>query len=161
MARRARTRLPPRGCRRVCRHRSGWGAPGQHADAVINKGLTVRAAQMDGQRYILMLLERMERAELVTEHMATHLIHFPKAPRATASSKTRRTTACAASSSRTAEPAALVYVNTLMLQDTTAHADERASLPQVGRVSKVLHTAQWARLQGVRDRLLTCSHFDP
>lgn len=80
---------------------------------------------MDGQRYILMLLERMERAELVTEHMATHVIHFPKAPRATASSKTRRTTACAASSSRTAEPAALVYVNTLMLQDTTAHAESR------------------------------------
>lgn len=92
----------------------------------MNKGLTVRAAQMHGERYISMLLERMERAELVTEHMATHVIHSPKAPRATASSKTRRTTACAASSSRTAEPAALIYVNTLMLQDTTAHADERS-----------------------------------
>jgi len=40
--------------------------------AMMNKGLTIRAAQMHGQRYIPMLLERMARGELVTEHLATH-----------------------------------------------------------------------------------------
>jgi threonine dehydrogenase-like Zn-dependent dehydrogenase len=40
--------------------------------AAMNKGLTVRGAQMHGQRYIPMLLERMQRGELVTEHFATH-----------------------------------------------------------------------------------------
>ncbi len=40
--------------------------------AVMNKGLTLRGAQMHGQRYIPMLLERMARGELVTEHLATH-----------------------------------------------------------------------------------------
>jgi threonine dehydrogenase-like Zn-dependent dehydrogenase len=40
--------------------------------AAMNKGLTLRGAQMHGQRYIPMLLERMARGELVTEHMATH-----------------------------------------------------------------------------------------
>jgi threonine dehydrogenase-like Zn-dependent dehydrogenase len=38
----------------------------------MNKGLTVRGAQMHGQRYIPMLLERMARGELLTEHLATH-----------------------------------------------------------------------------------------
>ncbi len=42
--------------------------------AVMNKGLTVRGAQMHGQRYIPMLLERMARGELVTEHLATHMM---------------------------------------------------------------------------------------
>jgi len=40
--------------------------------AVMNKGLTLRGAQMHGQRYIPMLLERMARGELVTDHLATH-----------------------------------------------------------------------------------------
>jgi threonine dehydrogenase-like Zn-dependent dehydrogenase len=40
--------------------------------AVMNKGLTLRGAQMHGQRYIPMLLERMARGDLVTEHLATH-----------------------------------------------------------------------------------------
>jgi threonine dehydrogenase-like Zn-dependent dehydrogenase len=40
--------------------------------ALMNKGLTLRGAQMHGQRYIPMLLERMARGELVTEHLATH-----------------------------------------------------------------------------------------
>ncbi|MEV4511181.1 zinc-dependent alcohol dehydrogenase [Dactylosporangium sp. NPDC049525] len=40
--------------------------------AVMNKGLTLRAAQMHGQRYIPMLLDRMARGELTTEHLATH-----------------------------------------------------------------------------------------
>jgi threonine dehydrogenase-like Zn-dependent dehydrogenase len=40
--------------------------------AVMNKGLTVRGAQMHGPRYVPMLLERMARDELVTEHLATH-----------------------------------------------------------------------------------------
>jgi threonine dehydrogenase-like Zn-dependent dehydrogenase len=42
--------------------------------AVMNKGLTIRSAQQHGQRYIPMLLERMERGELVTEHLATHVM---------------------------------------------------------------------------------------
>ena len=42
--------------------------------AVINKGLTIRAAQQHGQRYIPMLLERMAAGELVTEHLATHVM---------------------------------------------------------------------------------------
>jgi threonine dehydrogenase-like Zn-dependent dehydrogenase len=49
--------------------------------AVLNKGLTVRGAQMHGQRYIPMLLERMERGELVTEHMATHVLPLEEGPR--------------------------------------------------------------------------------
>ncbi|MFC5268090.1 hypothetical protein ACFPJ1_38765 [Kribbella qitaiheensis] len=38
----------------------------------MNKGLTLRGAQQHGHRYIPMLLERMERGELATEHLATH-----------------------------------------------------------------------------------------
>ncbi|GAA2724364.1 zinc-dependent alcohol dehydrogenase [Cellulomonas aerilata] len=49
--------------------------------AVVNKGLTVRGAQMHGQRYIPMLLERMERGELVTEHLATHVMPLEEGPR--------------------------------------------------------------------------------
>ena len=48
--------------------------------ALMNKGLTVRGAQMHGQRYIPMLLERMERGELVTEHLATHVMPLDDAP---------------------------------------------------------------------------------
>jgi threonine dehydrogenase-like Zn-dependent dehydrogenase len=49
--------------------------------AMMNKGLTVRGAQMHGQRYIPMLLERMERGELVTEHLATHVMPLRDGPR--------------------------------------------------------------------------------
>jgi threonine dehydrogenase-like Zn-dependent dehydrogenase len=49
--------------------------------AIVNKGLTVRGAQMHGQRFIPMLLERMERGELVTEHLATHVMPLDDAPR--------------------------------------------------------------------------------
>jgi threonine dehydrogenase-like Zn-dependent dehydrogenase len=48
--------------------------------ALMNKGLTVRGAQMHGQRYIPMLLERMSRDELVTEHLATHTMPLTDAP---------------------------------------------------------------------------------
>jgi threonine dehydrogenase-like Zn-dependent dehydrogenase len=48
--------------------------------AVMNKGLTLRSAQMHGQRYIPMLLERMERDELVTEHLATHTMPLSEGP---------------------------------------------------------------------------------
>ncbi|WP_433608141.1 zinc-dependent alcohol dehydrogenase [Dactylosporangium sp. CA-139114] len=40
--------------------------------ALMNKGLTVRGAQMHGQRYVPMLLDRMAKDELKTEHLATH-----------------------------------------------------------------------------------------
>jgi threonine dehydrogenase-like Zn-dependent dehydrogenase len=49
--------------------------------ALMNKGLTVRGAQMHGQRYIPMLLERMARGELVTEHMATHVLPLDAGPK--------------------------------------------------------------------------------
>jgi threonine dehydrogenase-like Zn-dependent dehydrogenase len=48
--------------------------------ALMNKGLTVRGAQMHGQRYIPMLLERMERGEIVTEYLATHVMPLDDAP---------------------------------------------------------------------------------
>jgi threonine dehydrogenase-like Zn-dependent dehydrogenase len=48
--------------------------------AVMNKGLTLRSAQMHGQRYIPMLLDRMERGELVTEHLATHVMPLRDGP---------------------------------------------------------------------------------
>jgi threonine dehydrogenase-like Zn-dependent dehydrogenase len=48
--------------------------------SLMNKGLTVRGAQMHGQRYIPMLLERMARDELVTEHLATHRMPLERAP---------------------------------------------------------------------------------
>jgi threonine dehydrogenase-like Zn-dependent dehydrogenase len=48
--------------------------------ALMNKGLTVRGAQMHGQRYIPMLLDRMARDELRTEHLATHVLPLDRAP---------------------------------------------------------------------------------
>jgi hypothetical protein len=47
--------------------------------AVMNKGLTLRGAQMHGQRYIPMLLDRMARGELVTEYLATHAMSLDRA----------------------------------------------------------------------------------
>jgi threonine dehydrogenase-like Zn-dependent dehydrogenase len=47
---------------------------------VMNKGLTLRAAQQHGHRYIPMLLERMERGDLVTEHLATHTMPLTDGP---------------------------------------------------------------------------------
>ncbi|MFG1922326.1 zinc-dependent alcohol dehydrogenase [Cryptosporangium sp. NPDC048952] len=49
--------------------------------AMMNKGLTVRGAQMHGQRYIPMLLERMQKGELVTEHLATHTMPLKNGPK--------------------------------------------------------------------------------
>ncbi len=48
--------------------------------AMMNKGLTVRGAQMHGQRYIPMILERMERGEVVTEYLATHTMPLEDGP---------------------------------------------------------------------------------
>ena len=49
--------------------------------AIMNKGLTLRGAQVHGPRYIPRLLELMERDELVTEHLATHHMPLSEAPR--------------------------------------------------------------------------------
>jgi threonine dehydrogenase-like Zn-dependent dehydrogenase len=49
--------------------------------ALTNKGLTLRAAQQHGQRYIPMLLERMAAGELRTEHLATHVMSLEDSPR--------------------------------------------------------------------------------
>ncbi|WP_406081889.1 zinc-dependent alcohol dehydrogenase [Micromonospora sp. NBC_00858] len=48
--------------------------------AVLSKGLTLRGARQHGHRYIPMLLERMARGELVTEHLATHTMPLDQAP---------------------------------------------------------------------------------
>ncbi|MEJ3747939.1 zinc-dependent alcohol dehydrogenase [Actinomycetes bacterium KLBMP 9797] len=48
--------------------------------ALMNKGLTLRGAQQHGHRYIPMLLERMARDELVTEHLATHVLPLDQGP---------------------------------------------------------------------------------
>ncbi|CAL9632331.1 putative zinc-binding alcohol dehydrogenase [Streptomyces sp. enrichment culture] len=50
--------------------------------AVVNKGLTLRGAQMHGQRYIPMLLERLAAGELRTSHLATHSFPLERAPEA-------------------------------------------------------------------------------
>jgi len=49
--------------------------------ALMNKGLTFRGAQQHGQRYIPMLLERMQAGELVTDHFATHVMPLEESPR--------------------------------------------------------------------------------
>ncbi len=48
--------------------------------ALMNKGLTVRGAQMHGQRYIPMLLDRIASGELRTGHLATHPLSLDEAP---------------------------------------------------------------------------------
>ncbi|MCO8276880.1 alcohol dehydrogenase catalytic domain-containing protein [Actinoplanes sp. TRM 88003] len=48
--------------------------------AISVKGLTVRSARMHGQRYIPMLLQRMAKGELTTEHLATHVMPLEEAP---------------------------------------------------------------------------------
>ncbi|BCB73774.1 zinc-dependent alcohol dehydrogenase [Phytohabitans flavus] len=48
--------------------------------ALMNKGLTLRGAQTHGPRYIPMLLDRMERDEVVTEHLATHVLPLAEGP---------------------------------------------------------------------------------
>jgi threonine dehydrogenase-like Zn-dependent dehydrogenase len=50
--------------------------------ALMNKGLTVRGAQMHGQRYIPMLLDRMVAGELNTAHLATHILPLSQGPKA-------------------------------------------------------------------------------
>lgn len=49
--------------------------------ALMNKGLTFMGSQMHGQRYIPMILERMARDEIVTEHLATHTMPLEDAAR--------------------------------------------------------------------------------
>nr|WP_244634492.1 zinc-dependent alcohol dehydrogenase [Frigoribacterium sp. CFBP 8754] len=49
--------------------------------ALMNEGLTMRGAQMHGQRYTPMLLERMAAGELTTEHLATQVMPLDEAPR--------------------------------------------------------------------------------
>jgi threonine dehydrogenase-like Zn-dependent dehydrogenase len=48
--------------------------------AIINKGLTVRGAQMHGQRYIPQLLDRIASGELPTRHFATHPMSLDEGP---------------------------------------------------------------------------------
>jgi threonine dehydrogenase-like Zn-dependent dehydrogenase len=49
--------------------------------AVMNKGLTLRAAQQHGHRYIPMLLERIAAGELRTTHLASHVLPLEEGPR--------------------------------------------------------------------------------
>ncbi|GAB7192556.1 zinc-dependent alcohol dehydrogenase [Kineococcus sp. NUM-3379] len=48
--------------------------------ALMNKGLTLRGAQMHGQRYAPMLLDRIARGEITTDHLATHVMPLERAP---------------------------------------------------------------------------------
>ena len=48
--------------------------------AVMNKALTVRSARQHGQQWIPMLLDRMARDELRTEHLATHRLPLERGP---------------------------------------------------------------------------------
>jgi threonine dehydrogenase-like Zn-dependent dehydrogenase len=48
--------------------------------AMMNKGLTVRGAQMHAPRYLSMILERMARGEIVPEYLATHVMPLDEAP---------------------------------------------------------------------------------
>ena len=47
--------------------------------AMMNKGLTVRGAQVHGQRFTPRILQHMARGELVTEHLATHVMPLERA----------------------------------------------------------------------------------
>jgi threonine dehydrogenase-like Zn-dependent dehydrogenase len=49
--------------------------------ALMNKGLTLRSAQQHGQRYVPMLLDRMAKGELPTEHLATHVMPLSDGPK--------------------------------------------------------------------------------
>lgn len=49
---------------------------------MINKGLTLRGAQMHGQRYSPMLLERMTAGHMETAFLATHTASPDRAPTA-------------------------------------------------------------------------------
>lgn len=49
--------------------------------ALMNKGLTLRAAQQHGHRYIPMILERMAADEITTEHLATHTMPLEDGPK--------------------------------------------------------------------------------
>jgi len=49
--------------------------------AVLIKGLTLRGAQMHGQRYIPMLLDRIAAGELPTRHFATHTLPLEEGAR--------------------------------------------------------------------------------
>jgi len=65
---------------------SSWGSFSGLVDkfpmgALMNKGLTLRAAQQHGERYIPMLLDRIARGELPTAHLATHPMPLDDGPR--------------------------------------------------------------------------------
>ncbi len=49
--------------------------------ALMNKGLTLRGAQMHGHRYIPEILERMEAGTLRTTHLATHVMPLEEGPK--------------------------------------------------------------------------------
>jgi threonine dehydrogenase-like Zn-dependent dehydrogenase len=69
--------------------------------ALMNKGLTVRGAEMHGQRYIPMLLDRIDAGDLDPRHLVTHEMTLDEAPRGYQMFKDRRMAASALSSGRT------------------------------------------------------------
>ena len=48
--------------------------------ALMNKALTIRSGQQNGHQYMPMLLERISRGEIPTEHLATHVMPLDDAP---------------------------------------------------------------------------------
>ncbi len=49
--------------------------------ALMNKAITLKGAQMHGQRYIPEVLDLLQRGELSTAHLATHVMPLDEAPR--------------------------------------------------------------------------------
>jgi threonine dehydrogenase-like Zn-dependent dehydrogenase len=48
---------------------------------IINKGLTLRAAQQHGQRYMPAMFEHLQRGELDTSFLITHRMSLEEGPR--------------------------------------------------------------------------------
>ena len=48
---------------------------------LMNKGITLRAAQQHGQKYVPRLLEYVQRGELDLSYLATHRMPLEEAPR--------------------------------------------------------------------------------
>ncbi|AWB90045.1 zinc-dependent alcohol dehydrogenase [Salinibacterium hongtaonis] len=49
--------------------------------AVMNKGLTMRSGQQNGHKFIPMLLERISRGQISTDHLVTHQMSLEQSPR--------------------------------------------------------------------------------
>ena len=74
--------------------------------ALANKGLTVRGAQMHGHRDIPAILDRMAKDEIVTGHLATHVLPLENGPHGYDIFKNKRTATSGRSPAWRVTPAA-------------------------------------------------------